>query len=70
MIRIATLIDGGNLRALTRQGGRHHDPAHIEKVAHPLLNSPFMKARSIPFVFLPVPAQATRALMASIVAEG
>jgi len=34
MIRIATLIDGGNLRALTRQSGRHYDPAHIERVAH------------------------------------
>jgi uncharacterized LabA/DUF88 family protein len=34
MIRIATLIDGGNLRALTRQSKKNYDPAHIEKVAH------------------------------------
>jgi len=34
MFRIAILIDGGNLRALTRQAGRYYDPNHIEKVAH------------------------------------
>ncbi|MFZ0888851.1 MAG: NYN domain-containing protein [Candidatus Binataceae bacterium] len=33
MIRIAILIDGGNLRALTRQSGRYYDPNYIEKVA-------------------------------------
>jgi uncharacterized LabA/DUF88 family protein len=34
MIRMAILIDGGNLRALTRQSGRHYEPNYIEKVAH------------------------------------
>jgi uncharacterized LabA/DUF88 family protein len=33
MLEIAILIDGGNLRALSRQAGRHYDPGHIEKVA-------------------------------------
>ncbi len=34
MIRVAILIDGGNLRALTQQSGRTYDPDFIEKVAH------------------------------------
>jgi len=32
MIRTAVLIDGGNLRALTRQAGKTYNPDYVEKV--------------------------------------
>jgi hypothetical protein len=33
MFRLAVLIDGGNLRVLTRQAGHTYEPDYIEKVA-------------------------------------
>src|SRR5260370_2259344 len=33
MLRIAVLIDGGNLRVLTRQAGHTYEPDYIEKLA-------------------------------------
>lgn len=37
MNRTAILIDGGNLRVLTRQAGQTYDPNYIAKVAHACL---------------------------------
>lgn len=34
MIKVAVLIDGGNLRVLVRKAGYVYDPDYIEKVAH------------------------------------
>jgi uncharacterized LabA/DUF88 family protein len=34
MIKIAVLIDRGNLRVLTQKSGRKYNPDYIEKVAH------------------------------------
>lgn len=33
-MKVAILIDGGNLRVLARMAGYRHDPSYIEKVAH------------------------------------